>query len=372
MTFKPLAGLRVLDFTALPPGGFCTVVLADLGAEVVRVEPPAQKGKPSLVVGQMALSRGKRSITLDQRNPASIEVLRRLIRSVDVVVENAKPGAMEARGFGYGQARAENPRVVWCSITGFGQTGPNAEFAGHDLSYLAHSGLLGALTTNLPWQPDISLSLQAGALAAVVGIQGALLQRATTGEGVHLDISLSEAATWLLTCGINPLSDRPFAIPATPDRRLYRCADGRWVAVACAERRTWDALCDGLGVPELKATLHQPAETDRAASALTAIFQSRPADEWVARLAPTGAAVTILNHASQLLADPHVQARGSVVECAGVPVPANPVRIVGPDGSLSDTATAAAGAVGDDTQAVLGAAGFSPEELHELAASGTI
>jgi crotonobetainyl-CoA:carnitine CoA-transferase CaiB-like acyl-CoA transferase len=372
MVFKPLAGVRVLDFTSLPPGGFCTVMLADLGAEVVRVEPPAQRGKPSLVVGQMALSRGKRSITLDQRNPASVEVLRRLMRTVDVVVENAKPGAMEARGFGYRQARAENPRIVWCSITGFGQTGPNAEFAGHDLSYLAHSGLLGALTTKLPWQPDISLSLQAGALASVVGIQGALLQRAATGEGVHLDISLSEAATWLLTCGINPLTDRPYAIPATPDRRLYQCADGRWVAVASAERRTWDALCDGLGVPELKATLHQPADADRAASALTAIFQTRPAAEWVERLAPTGAAVTLLNHATQLLADPHVRARGSVVECAGVPVPANPVRTVGPDGSISETALAAAGAVGDATEDVLGAAGFSPEELRDLAASGAI
>src|SRR5262249_42132511 len=155
-----------------------------------------------------------------------------LVRSIDVVVENAKPGAMEARGFGYGQARTENVAVVWCSITGFGQTGPYADYAGHDLSYLAHSGLLGALTSDLPWQPDISLSLQAGALAAVVGIQGALLERARTGEGAHLDISLSEAAGWLLTCGINPLSDRPFAIPATPDRRLYECADGRWVAVA--------------------------------------------------------------------------------------------------------------------------------------------
>jgi crotonobetainyl-CoA:carnitine CoA-transferase CaiB-like acyl-CoA transferase len=372
MTFKPLAGVRVLDLTALPPGGFCTVVLADLGAEVVRVEPPAQKGQPSRVIGQMALSRGKRSIALDQRHPAAAGVLRRLARAVDVVVENAKPGAMEARGFGFSHARAENPKLVWCSITGFGQTGPYAEHAGHDLSYLAHSGLLGALSGKLPWQPDLSLSLQAGALAAVVGIQGALLQRSTTGEGAHLDISLSEAATWLLTCGINPLSDKPFAIPASPDRRLYQCADGRWVAVASAERRTWDALCDGLGAPELKPTLHQPAEAERAGAALSEIFRTRAAAEWVERLAPTGAAVTILNHASQLLADPQVQARGAVVDCAGVPVPANPVRVVAQGGSRSETATSAPGAVGDDTDDVLRSAGFSAEELRELAASGAI
>jgi crotonobetainyl-CoA:carnitine CoA-transferase CaiB-like acyl-CoA transferase len=372
MAIKPLEGVRVLDFTALPPGGFCTVVLADLGAEVIRVEPPAQKGQPSLVVRQVGLSRGKRSLTLDMRNPASSEVLRRLIPTVDVVVENAKPGAMEARGFGYSHARAANPKIIWCSITGFGQTGPNAEHAGHDLSYLAHSGLLGALTSKLPWQPDIALSLQAGALAAVVGVQGALLQRARTGEGAQLDISLSEAASWLLTCGVNPLSDQPYPIPASPDRRLYECADGRFVAVASAEPRTWGALCDGLGAPELKDTLHKPAEAERAAAALTEIFRTRPATEWVARLAPTGAAVTIVNHASQLLDDPHVRARGSVADCAGTPVPASPIRLSTVDGERSETALAPPGEVGAATEAVLSAAGFSADELAALAGAGVI
>jgi crotonobetainyl-CoA:carnitine CoA-transferase CaiB-like acyl-CoA transferase len=372
MSFKPMAGVRVLDFTAMPPGGFCTVILADLGAEVIRVEPPAQTGKASLVVGQVALSRGKRSLTLDQRNPAAIEVLRRLVRTVDIVVENAKSGAMEARGFGYSQARAENRRIVWCSITGFGQTGPYAETPGHDLSYLAHSGLLAALTATLPWQPDLPLSLQAGALAAVIGILGALLRRAETGEGAQLDISLSEAASWLLTCGINPLSDRPFAVPAGPDRRLYACADGRWVAVASAERRSWDALCDGLGVPELKSTLHQPDDANRATRALADVFRTRPAADWVDRLATSGAAVTIVNRASELLDDLQVLARASVVECAGVRVPANPVRVVGPEGSRSETALAAPATVGDDTGDVLRSAGFSVDELRALTASGVI
>ena len=192
---EPLAGIRVLDFTAFPPGGSCTVMLADLGAEIIRVESPAQKGKPSLVVGQIALSRGKRSMTLDLRNRASAEVLRRLAATVDVIVENAKPGSMQERGFGYTHARAANPRIIWCAITGFGQSGPYAGHAGHDLSYLAHSGLLGALNPEQPWQPSMSLALQAGAFSAVVGIQAALLQRAQSGEGAFIDVSLSEAAT---------------------------------------------------------------------------------------------------------------------------------------------------------------------------------
>jgi crotonobetainyl-CoA:carnitine CoA-transferase CaiB-like acyl-CoA transferase len=372
MTLEPLKGIRVLDFTALPPGGFCTVMLADLGAEVIRVESPAQKGVPSLVVGQVALSRGKRSITLDLRNPASSDILKRLIRSVDVVVENAKPGAMESRGFGYTHARAENNRVIWCAITGFGQTGPYAQYAGHDLSYLAHSGLLGALHTDPSSQPGISLTLQAGALAAVIGIQSALLERTRSGEGAFLDISLSEAATWWLTCGINPLSDHPYVLASTPDRRLYRCADGRFVAVACAEPRTWGALCDGLNVPELKPTLHEKEECVATADTLAGIFRSRPAAEWVERLAPKGAAVTIVNHARQLLDDPHLQARRSVVESGGTPVPANPVRMLSPDGRYTQTVTSPPPKVGQDTSEVLLSAGFSAAELEALSRSGVI
>ena len=369
---EPLEGIRVLDFTAFPPGGSCTVMLADLGAEIIRVESPAQKGKPSLVVGQVALSRGKRSMTLDLRNRAAPEILRRLAATVDVIVENARPGSMQERGFGYPQARAANPRIIWCAITGFGQSGPYSGHAGHDLSYLAHSGLLGALTPERPWQPSLPLALQAGALTAVVGVQAALLQRAQSGEGAFIDVSLSEAATWFLTCGINPLSDRPFVLGATPDRRLYACADGRFVAVACAEPRTWGVLCDTLGVPQLGNNLHKTEAAEATAGTLTAIFLTRAAQEWVERLASHGAAVTIVNHGAQLLEDPHVRARGTVVEAAGTPVPANPIRLSAPDGRQTGTATDGPPGVGADTEDVLAAAGFSASEIATLAAESVI
>jgi len=138
---RPLAGIRVLDFTAVPPGGACTTLLADLGADVIRIEPPALKGKPSTIFGQIAISRGKRSMTLDQRSPAAPEILLRLASSADVVVENARPGAMEKQGFGYNHARQVNRRIIWCAMTGFGQSGPYAAHGGHDLNYIAHSGL---------------------------------------------------------------------------------------------------------------------------------------------------------------------------------------------------------------------------------------
>jgi alpha-methylacyl-CoA racemase len=369
---RPLAGLRVLDFTAMPPGGACTVMLADLGADIIRVESPSQKGKPSLVIGQVALSRGKRSMTLDMRHPSATDILMRLFATVDVVVENAKPGSMQARGFGYDQARAQNPLIIWCAITGFGQSGPYADHAGHDLSYVAHSGLLDALSTELPWHPGSMLAIPAAAQAAVIAIQAALLHSKTANEGAFLDISLSEAAGWFLTCGVNALSDNPYKITASPDRRLYRCADGRFVAVASAEPRTWDALCEGMGLPELKPALHQAANAAEVEATLGATFATRPAAQWVEHLAGRGAAITIVNSASQIVDDPHVMERGSVVDCAGAKIPASPIRIQSPDGGKSGTVTSPPHKVGDDTQDILMSAGFSIEEIGSFLDSGVI
>src|SRR5579863_1730097 len=290
VTLQPLSGIRVLDFNAFPPGAYCALLLADLGAEIIHVEDPAQKGRPSLLFGQMAMSRAKRSIALDQRHAGMPAVLRRLAAAADVVIENARPGSMEKRGFGYSHARAANPKIIWCAITGFGQTGPYAQHAGHDLAYTGHSGLLGALSADADFHPGAQLSVPLGAMSAVVGIQAALLQRVKSGEGAFVDISLSEAATWSLTGGINPLSQAPMFIPVTPDRRTYACADGRYVAVTSAEPRTWNALCDGLGLPDLKPNLHCPEQADTSTQRLAERFLSRPAAEWVELLAPAGAA----------------------------------------------------------------------------------
>jgi crotonobetainyl-CoA:carnitine CoA-transferase CaiB-like acyl-CoA transferase len=366
MSLKPLSGVRVLDFTALPPGALCTDMLVDLGAEVIRVESPKQKGAPSLVFGQVAMTRGKRSMTLDTRNPQANDVLKRLIKSIDVVVENARPGGMEAAGFGYAQAREINPKIIWCAITGFGQTGPYANHAGHDLSFVAHSGLLGSLTADRETIPGAQLAVPMGGMSAVIGIQAALIQRASTNAGAFLDISLSESATWALTVGVNALAEQPYRVTASPDRRLYKCADGRYVVVASAEPRTWAAMCDGLGAPELKDQIKDPAQAQTLTKALAEIFATRPATEWVETLAPLGAAVAILNHGRELLADPQVRARGAILESAGVPVPANPVRLSTPDGASTSTATAAPPKVGQHTADVLLQAGFSQAEVDAL------
>lgn len=369
---KPLEGMRVLDFTNVPPGAACTTLLADLGAEVIRVESPAQKGKPSLVIGQVALSRGKKSICLDQRRPEASDVLLRLAKEVDIVIENNRPGAMAQRGFGYPQASEANPGIIWCALTGFGQDGPYASYSGHDINYLAHSGLLGALSADREWFPGITLALQAGALCALSAIQAAVIRRLRTGKGSLVDVSLSEAATWFLTCGMNAISERPFSLPASPDRRLYACADGRHVAIACAEPRTWQALCEGLGCEELKDQLHRWEDAPAATQRIAELFAGKTADEWFALLAPKGTAITVMNHAMQLLDDPQVQARGAVVNVGNVHVPANPLRVdAGADGRTG-TATEPPHAVGADTAAVLAAVGFGPKEIAAMESSGLI
>jgi crotonobetainyl-CoA:carnitine CoA-transferase CaiB-like acyl-CoA transferase len=372
-TLRPLAGLRVLDLTAMPPGAFCTLQLADLGAEVVRIEPPAQAGRKSLVVGMPSLSRGKRSITLDQRNPASTEVLQRLAQASDVLVENARPGAMSARGFGYPEAAEIAPRLIWCSITGFGQDGPAAEWSGHDLSYAGHSGLLGALSPELPWHPGAMLSVPLGAMTATSAILAALLQRATTGKGCHVDTSLSESSLWLLTGAPGALAEGYSGIAPTHDRRLYACADGRYISVAAAEPRTWEALCTGVDATDLADQLRATGEDSaRVAARLEAIFRTRPAAEWVARLAPAGAAVNAVNVGTDIARDPQHAARGAIVTVSGIDMPASPIRLSDVAGARSGTATDEPATVGEHTDQVLEAAGFSPAEIADLRTSAIV
>lgn len=368
----PLQGHRVLDLTGHPPGAMCTVMLADLGAEVVRIDSPAQKGKKSLVIGQVALSRGKRSVTLDLRHGEANAVLSSLISAFDIVVEASRPGTMSARGFGYEQAKLINPGIIWCAMTGFGQTGPSAANGGHDFSYLAHSGLLGALSVEQPFHPAISVASQAAGMAAVIGIQGALLEKARHGQGAFVDISMSESATWFLTCGINALSQAPYMITASPDRRLYRCSDDRWLAIASQEPRTWAAFCNTMGHSEFTERLHRPEHAEEMSKAFAQAFLSKPAAEWVQELTTAGATATIVNHAAELLDDPQVQARGSIVTVGETPVAASPVRIVSNGKPTVVTDVSEPHFVGQDTELILSSAGFSDSEIAGLANSGAI
>lgn len=364
----PLAGVRVLDLTRFPPGAYTTVLLADLGAEVCRVQAPGGAAPG----GSVALSRNKRSVVVDLRHDRAVEVLRTLVGWADVVVEADRPGALEDRGFGYRQASEEFPSVVWCSVSGFGQDGPYARSSGHDLSYVAHSGLLAAVNPELPWHPQAILAIPTGSLLAAVGILAALRDRDRTGKGCQVDISMSEAATWLLSATDAELNGDTAVIPEGPDRHVYECADGSWVAVASAEPRTWAALCRGLGVDDLDDTLFRWEDATAVTERLAAIFRTRSAGEWLDLLIPLGAAIVRANRGAELQSDPHALARGTLRRVGDVVVPRNPVRFRDTSGEQDSVEPAPASAPGADTRIVLAAAGLTELELDELSACGVI
>jgi crotonobetainyl-CoA:carnitine CoA-transferase CaiB-like acyl-CoA transferase len=366
----PLAGVRVLDLTRFPPGAYCTTILADLGATVCRVDAPGST--PAMSGIGVALSRAKKSVALDLRHARGNDVLRRLAAWADVLVENHRPGDLDARGFGYSHAATELPRLVWCSLSGFGQDGPYATWAGHDITYTAHSGLLHAIDPELPWHPQQVLAVPAAAMTAATGIAAALFERASTGRGCQLDISISEAATGFLSSTDGALTDSSWGIPVSPQRRLYECGDGNWLTVAAAEPRTWAALCRGLGLDDLADERPSVEQSATVTARLAAAFATRPAADWVAELGPLGAAVGPVNQSSQVVRDPQVVARGAVVEVDGVPVPANPIRMRDAEGARSGTSTASPPGIGADTDAILGEAGYTPAEIAGLRAEGAI
>jgi len=363
---QALSGVKVLDLTRFPPGQFCTVMLADLGADVVRVDAPGWN--PMFGGVGTGIGRAKRSVALDLRKSQATQVLQRLAGAVDVVVDNNRPGDLDDRGFGPRAAALQYPSLIWCSITGYGQDGPYARFAGHDITYTAFSGLLAAINPELPWYPQLVLSLPIAALMATTGIVTALHDRQRTGKGAYIDISVSEAASWLLSGSEGQLSDSAFGIPISAARRLYQCADRRWVSVAADEPRTWSALCKGLGLDDIADT--RPSDQAEAARRIGEVFRTRPAAEWVAELGPVGSTVSAVHEGSTLLDDPQVRARGSVVEVDGKPIPANPIRIFGPDGPRTTTVTTPPSSAGSQTDEVLSEAGFSPKEIDELRSSG--
>lgn len=364
----PLAGVRVLDLSRFFAGGYCTLALVDLGAEVVKVETPGSgdplRGLPAAHVG---LNRGKRSITLDTRHRRAPEVLTRLVAHFDVVVENNSPGVMDAMGFGYDVAAAANPRVIWCSVTGFGQDSPYAKRPGHDITYLGHAGLLVALH-EIPWHPQTTIAVPVGALMGALGVAAALAQRAHTGKGCRIDASLTDAATWLLAGDFVSLTGRPRGgLGSTASRQIYRCSDGKSITIAAQEPRFWKTFCERTGLTDLIDKLQAPPEEQLAMmERLAALFATRPAAEWVAELGDVNAAVGPVNDASDLPSDPHVVARSMMPEIDGIHVPGNPLRLSDAEGLRSPLSFAPPSALGADTDAVYSDIGFSASELAEL------
>jgi crotonobetainyl-CoA:carnitine CoA-transferase CaiB-like acyl-CoA transferase len=393
----PLQGVRVLDLSRLLPGGFCSLLLADFGADVVKVEdtgmgdyvrwsPPYYEGADDSAKGALflALNRNKRSVRIDLKTEGGREVLLRLAKDADVLLESFRPGVLDRLGVGYETLREANPGLVICAITGYGQDGPLRDRSGHDMNYLGLVGLLGL--TGEVGGPPIQAAGQiadigGGALMAAFGILAALRHRDASGEGQVVDVSMADGAlSWLAM-----VAARHFADGSVPQRgglelagslvcyRPYQCADG-WVTLGALEPKFWQAWCRGVGREDLiPKQFEQP---DSAAHVeVQSIFMGRTREQWEAFAGEHDCCLEPVLALDEALDSELVRARGMVVE-HDQPGARDTVRLLGVPVKLSQTPGDAGRrpgpALGEHTAEVLGAAGYSAAEIAALEESGAV
>jgi crotonobetainyl-CoA:carnitine CoA-transferase CaiB-like acyl-CoA transferase len=359
-----------------------------MGADIVKVEEPGRgdylRWIPPMVGGESAfhaaLNRGKRSITLNLKDPAGVDVLRRLVKNADVVVESFRPGVMDRLGVGFGVLSEDNPRLVYCAITGYGQDGPYRDRVGHDINYIGFGGVLGIIGEEggPPSVPGVQIGdLGAGGMAAAIGILAALLERERTGRGRFVDTAMLDGVvSWLSIHAGNY-----FATGKEPTRgairlsgefacyRVYRCGDDQYLTVGALEPQFWRALCEKLGVPELVDRQFDEDGRREVIGRLEEIFATRSRDEWIQELAELETCVGPVNEFGETFKDPQVVHRGMIAEIGGQPVgPGSPFRFDG----RTYTALRRAPGFGEHSAEVLGEIGVDDDELDRFRASGVV
>jgi alpha-methylacyl-CoA racemase len=391
----PFEGLKVLDLSRLLPGGFCSLLLADFGADVIKVEdtgmgdyirwsPPAFEGAEETAKGSLFLSlnRGKRSVRVDLKTEAGRDVLLRLARDADVLLESFRPGVLDRLGVGYERLRQENPRLVYCAITGYGLTGPNVQRSGHDMNYLGLNGVLalGGDADGPPVQAGAQIAdLGGGALMAAFGILAALRERDRSGEGQLVDVSMFDGAlSWLAM-----VAARVFAAGERPRRgaemlsgsllcyRPYRCADG-WVTLGALEPKFFAAWCHGVERPDLVERQFEGPGSDAHAE-VERIFLQRTRDEWAAFADAHDCCLEPVLEVEEALESELVRAREMVIEFEQPG--AGTVKGLGMPVKLSRTpgrVRRGGPALGEHTEEVLREAGFGADEVARLVASGAV
>jgi crotonobetainyl-CoA:carnitine CoA-transferase CaiB-like acyl-CoA transferase len=344
---QPLAGVLVLDFTTLLPGPLATLLLAEAGAEVIKIERPGgedMRHYEPRFDGESAmfalLNRGKTSLVLDLKSAVDRDKLIPLIKRADVLVEQFRPGVMARLGLGTDAVKAINPKLIYCSITGYGQTGPRADQAGHDLNYIGHTGLLALNPGPLDRPvvpPALIADIAGGTLPAVMNILLALRQRDQSGQGCHLDIAMTDAmftfASHALVSGhatgTFPAMGGARLTGGSPRYQLYQTKDGKLVCCAALEQRFWEPFTAMIGLSrEFIDDSRDPAVTK---AAVAAIIAGRSADEWRPLFAAADCCVTIMATLEEALRDPHFVERGlfahQVAGPTGATMPALPVPI---------------------------------------------
>ena len=375
---RPLDGIRVLDLSRLYPGPFCSMLLSDFGADVVCIEDRRFEGEPSMP----SAMRGKRHMCLDLSRAEGRELFFELARRADVVLEGFRPGVVERLGVGYQAVRAVNPRIVYCALTGYGQTSPYRDLVGHDVNYLALAGLLdqtGSGPDAAPVIPGTQLAdVAGGGLSAALGILLALQARERSGEGQYVDVSMTDgvmgmmgyAATFWWMAGQKMERGRSMLTGRYPWYRTYRCSDGRYLSIGAVEPRFWSVLCAHFGHPEWASRQYDEASLPELHAFFEARFAERTRDAWFEELRPLAVCVAPVLDVEEAFDSEHARVRELVAE---VDVDGRPLKVLGVPIKLSATP----GRVerrpprfGEHTDEVLAELGLAPGAIADLRAKG--
>ena len=390
-----LDGIKVVDLSRMAPGPFCTMALGDLGADVIRVEEPgggrmareragdADEAEARRRAAFNALNRNKRSIALNLKHPDAQDVLHRLVTDADVFVEGFRPGVVSRLGCDYEALSEINPRLVYCSLSGYGQDGPYSNMVGHDINYISVGGALGVIGTDsgppvIPY--NIIADYAGGGLHAAMAILAALMARQHTGKGQYVDIAMSDGVTYMLASllseyfgtGVVPARGEMRLNGGAPYYNVYRCRDGRYISVGCIEPWFWSTLCQTLGREDLIEGQFDSDRSQFVKSELESVFAGKDRDEWWEQLSGVdNIAVAKVSSLDEVVTDAQNLHRQMVLEAGemdGVTV-----RQVGIGPKLSDTpgsVRSLGSTVGQHTREILGELGYSQEQVAGMRDSG--
>src|SRR4051794_25435746 len=379
MSSGPLRGVRVVEMAGIGPAPLGCMMLADLGAEVVRVDRASGRGLSLVPYEQDTLVRGRRSVAVDLKVDGGAEVVRRLTDRADVFVEPFRPGVAERLGIGPDELRRRNPRLVYARMTGWGQDGPLAERAGHDINYASIAGVIGAVgeAGRKPVPPlNLLADFGGGSTFLVIGVLGALLERETSGQGQVVDVAMVDgvatltamvhshlaAGIWADERGVNIFDG------GAPFYDTYECADGEYVAVGAIERQFFAELVRVLDVADVVPDQHDRTRWPEMRALFADRFRTRTRDEWAAVFADTdacGAPVLGLTEAAE---HPHLKQRGTLLTIDGITQPAPSPRFDRTPGEIQGPPPSP----GQDTAETLAACGFGANEIRQLFDDGVI
>jgi len=388
----PLEGFLVLDLSQRLPGSLCTQILADLGAEVIKIESPGGgdgfRWTPPLIktYGSFfhVLNRNKRGMTLDLKRPAGRDVLLRLAAKADVLLESFRPGWMKETGLGYDDLKTSNPRLVYCSLTGFGQDGPYRDRPAHDIDFLAVSGILSLIGEKggRPVLPAVQFAGAGGGLSAAMGILAALLGREKSGRGEYIDMALLDGLAPFLglvmsqymTDGKLPERGDTLVGGGYAFYNVYETRDGKFIVLGCLEEKFWEVFCKAIHREDLIGEQFAPApRRHEIIEELRAVFLEKTREEWLEYLGRHEICFSPVNSLEEALSDPQIEKRslwfrGSHPSDGEIPQQAFPVRFSGDRPGWRSHPPE----LGEHTEDILREIGYSDREISELAALGII